>query len=74
MNKFFDFLEMDLSLPVIRELGQYICRFVENFGGEIPVEGNMGKLSFCATGRGDGGVQVHWVQISGQRIAVEATI
>ena len=74
MNKFFDYLVMDLSVPRIRELGAYIRRFAAALGGEIPVEGHLGKVNFCATALPGEQVRVHWVEIDRQRINVEATI
>ena len=49
MNKFFDYLEMDLPDCVIRELLHYIRRFAAAFGSDMPVEGKMGKYAFCAS-------------------------
>ena len=74
MNKFFDYLEMDLPDCVIRELLSYIRRFAAAVAGEIPVEGKMGKYAFCASAREDGRVRVHWVQVGRQRIAVDAVV
>ena len=74
MNKFFDYLEVDLPLGTIWELGRYILRFADALGGDIPVEGRMGRLGFCASRQGGEQVRVHWVQIGRQRISVEATI
>ncbi|MBQ1459551.1 MAG: hypothetical protein IIZ26_01300 [Oscillospiraceae bacterium] len=74
MNKFFDYLEADLPMRTIRELGQYIRRFAAALGGEIPVEGRMGKVGFCASSLPGEQVQVHWVQVGRERIPVEATI
>ena len=74
MNKFFDYLEMDLPLTAIRELGEYIRRFAAALGGEIPVEGRMGKVGFCATALPGERVRVHWVEVGRERIAVDATI
>ena len=74
MNKFFDYLEEDLPLRTIRELGAYIHRFAAALGGEIPVEGRMGQVEFCASALPGEQVQVHWVQVGRERIPVEATI
>ena len=74
MNKFFDYLEMDLPDCIIRELLQYIRRFADRFAGEMPVEGRMGKYGFCASAREDGRVRVHWVQVGRERIAVVAVV
>ncbi len=74
MNKFFDYLQSDLPLRTIRELVQYIRRFAAAFGGDIPVEGKMGKVEFCATKLPGEMVRVHWVQVGRERIPVEATI
>ena len=74
MTKFFDYLSMDLPLPRIRELGAYIIRFVRALGEEIPVEGRLGAVSFCATALPDEQVRVHWVQVGRERITMDATI
>ena len=74
MNKFFDYLEMDLPDCVIRELLSYISRFAAAVAGEIPVEGKMGKYAFCASAQDSGAVRVHWVQVGRQRIAVDAVV
>ena len=74
MNKFFDYLSTELPLGKIRELLTYIRRFAAALGGEIPVEGHLGKVGFCATSLPDDQVQVHWVQVGRERIPVEATI
>ena len=74
MNKFFDYLAADLSLQTIRELGGYICRFAAALGGDIPVEGRMGKVRFCASREEGEQVRVHWVEIDRERMAVEASI
>ena len=74
MNKFFDYLAMDLPLPRIRELGAYIVRFAGALGGDMPVEGRLGSVSFCATALPDEQVRVHWVQVGRERISVDATI
>jgi hypothetical protein len=74
MNKFFDDLCMELPLKRIRELGAYIVRFVGALGGDIPVEGRLGNVSFCATALPGEQVRVHWVQVGRERIAVDATI
>ncbi|MBE6939681.1 MAG: hypothetical protein E7457_02520 [Ruminococcaceae bacterium] len=73
MNKFFDYLEMDLSLRDIRELLGYIRRFMAAVAGEIPVEGKLGRCGFCASPEGDR-VRVHWVQVGRQRIAMDAIV
>ena len=74
MNKFFDYLEMDLPDCVIRELLSYIRRFAAAVAGEIPVEGKMGKYAFCASAQDSGAARVHWVQVGRQRIAVDAVV
>ncbi len=74
MNKFFDYLEYDLPLHVIRELLSYIRRFTNVFAGDVPVEGKMGKYAFCATALGEGSVRVHWVKIGRELIAVDAVV
>ena len=74
MNKFFDYLSAELPLGKIRELLAYIRRFAAALGGEIPVEGRMSKLGFCASALPDEQVQVHWVQVGRERITVEATV
>lgn len=73
MNKFFDYLMPDLPLVTIRELLSYIRRAVRVPEDDIPVEGRMGKLRFCATPCPDG-VRVHWVEIGRERIAVDALV
>ena len=74
MNKFFDYLSTELPLGKIRELLTYIRRFAAALGGEIPVEGHLGKVGFCATSLPGEQVQVHWVQVGRERITVEATV
>ena len=74
MNKFFDYLELDLPDCIIRELLHYIRRFVLALAGDVPVEGRMGKYVFCASAREDGSVRVHWVQVGYERIAVDAVV
>jgi hypothetical protein len=74
MNKFFDYLEMDLPDCIIRELLGYIRRFADRFASDIPVEGKMGKYSFCASAQANGAVRVHWVQVGRERIAVDALV
>jgi len=74
MNKFFDYLEMDLPDCIIRELLHYIRRFTAAFAGDVPVEGKMGNYGFCASADGSGWVRVHWVQVGRQRIAVDAVV
>jgi len=74
MNKFFDYLEMDLPDCVIRELLHYIRRFAAAFAGDVPVAGKMGSHAFCASDSGEGRVRVHWVQVGRQRIAVDAVV
>ncbi len=74
MNKFFDYLEMDLPDCTIRELLSYIRRFALALAGEIPVEGKMDKYAFCASAQEDGSVWVHWVQVGRQRIAMNAVV
>ena len=49
MHKFFDYLEPDLPITVIRDLLGYIRRFTALFSGGVPVEGHMGGVVFCAT-------------------------
>ena len=39
MNKFYDYLMPDMSLPAIGALVRYIRRFTAAMGGDIPVEG-----------------------------------
>ena len=41
---------------------------------DIPVEGHMGDVAFCATQQPSGDVRVHWVQVARQRIPVDATV
>ena len=74
MNKFFDYLEMDLPDCVIRELLGYIRRFAAVFAADMPVEGKMGKYGFCASAEESGRVRVHWVQVGRERIAVDAVV
>lgn len=74
MNKFYDYLASELPLGVIRALSRYIRRFSVALGGEIPVEGRMGDVLFCATALPQERVRVHWVQVGRERIAVDATI
>ena len=74
MNKFFDYLEMDLPDCIIRELLHYIRRFAAALAGDMPVEGRMGKYAFCASAREDGRVRVYWVQVGYERIAVDALV
>ena len=74
MNKFFDYLEMDLPDCIIRELLNYIRRFADAFAGDVPMEGKMGKYAFCASAQDSGAVRVHWVQVGRQRIAVDAVV
>lgn len=74
MNKFFDYLEMDLPDCIIRELLVYIRRFADRFAADMPVEGKMGKYSFCASAQESGRVRVHWVQVGRERIAVDAIV
>ena len=74
MNKFFDYLEMDLPDCIIRELLHYIRRFALALAGDVPVEGKMGKYAFCASAQDSGAVRVHWVQVGRQRIAVDAVV
>lgn len=73
MNKFFDYLEPDLSIPAIRSLLAYIRRFVSASAGEIPVEGRLGRCGFCAREEGES-VRVYWVQVGRERIAVDALV
>ncbi len=74
MNKFFDYLEEDLSVKAIRELLGYIRRCAAAFAGDVPVEGRLGRCSFCASNCGEGFVRVHWVQVGRQRICVDAVV
>ena len=74
MNKFFDYLEMDLPDCIIRELLAYIRRFAAAVAGDIPVEGRMGNYPFCASADGEGRVRVHWVQVGRECIAVDAVV
>ena len=74
MNKFFDYLEMDLPDCIIRDLLSYIRRFADAVAGEIPVEGKMDQYAFCASAQNDGSVRVHWVQVGRQRIALDAVV
>ena len=74
MNKFFDYLEMDLPDCIIRELLHYIRRFVAAVAGDTPVEGRMGSYGFCASADEGGWVRVHWVQVGRERIAVDAVV
>ena len=74
MNKFFDYLQAYMPVRNIRELVRYIRRFTAALDSDIPVEGRMGKVSFCASSMPDEQVRVHWVQLGRERIPVEATI
>ncbi|MBQ0038660.1 MAG: hypothetical protein KBS74_08345 [Clostridiales bacterium] len=74
MNKFFDYLEQELSLPAIRELLEYICRFVKVFAGDVPVEGKLGNCRFCASAPSGGSVRVHWVQVGREMIPIDAVV
>ena len=47
MHKFFDYLEPDLPITVIRDLLGYIRRFTALFSGGVPVEGAMDGVGFC---------------------------
>ena len=38
MNKFYDYLMPDMSLPAIGALVRYIRRFTAAMGGDIPVQ------------------------------------
>ena len=38
MNKFYDYLMPDMSLPAIGALVRYIRRFTAAMGGDIPVD------------------------------------
>jgi hypothetical protein len=62
MNKFYDYLMPDMSLPAIGALVRYIRRFTAAMGGDIPVEGRMGRYGFCAAGDSQQ-VRVYWVQV-----------
>jgi hypothetical protein len=73
MNKFYDYLMPDMSLPAIGSLVRYIRRFTAAMGGDIPVEGRMGRYGFCAAGDSQQ-VRVYWVQVGRQRIPVDAVI
>ena len=72
-NKFYDYLMPDMSLPAIGALVRYIRRFTAAMGGDIPVEGRMGRYGFCAAGDSQQ-VRVYWVQVGRQRIPVDAVI
>jgi hypothetical protein len=74
VDRFTDDLIMDLPASRIRELGAYILRFVSAMGGDIPVEGRLGNVDFCACAQGGGRVRVYWVQVGRRRISVGATI
>ena len=74
MNKFFDYLEQDLSLTAMRELLEYIRRFANLFAGDMPVEGKLGNCRFCASTPEGGGVRVHWVQVGREYIPVDAVV
>ena len=74
MHKFFDYLEPDLPVSVIRDLLGYIRRFAALFSGGVPVEGAMDGVGFCATEQDSGAVRVHWVQVGRQRIPLDATV
>ena len=52
---------------------RYIRRFTAAMGGDIPVEGRMGRYGFCAAGDSQQ-VRVYWVQVGRQRIPVDAVI
>lgn len=56
MHKFFDYLEPDLPVSVIRDLLGYIRRFAALFSGGVPVEGAMDGVGFCATEQDSGAV------------------
>ena len=73
MYKFFDYLLPDLPVKAIGELAGYIRRFTAMQRSDIPVEGHMGDVAFCATQQPSGDVRVHWVQVARQRIPVDAT-
>ena len=75
MHKFFDYLEPDLPVNVIRDLLGYIRRFAAaEQGGGVPVEGAMDGVGFCATEQDAGAIRVHWVQVGRQRIPLDATV
>ncbi len=74
MHKFFDYLEPDLPITVIRDLLGYIRRFTALFSGGVPVEGAMAGVGFCATEQDAGAIRVHWVQVGRQRIPLDATV
>lgn len=74
MYKFFDYLSPDLPTPTIRDLLGYIRRFAALFSADVPVEGQMAGVSFCATQQSGGSVRVHWVQVDRQRIPVDAVV
>mgnify|MGYP006914184742 CR=1 FL=1 len=63
MYKFFDYLLPDLPVKAIGELAGYIRRFTAMQRSDIPVEGHMGDVAFCATQQPSGDVRVHWVQV-----------
>ena len=74
MYKFFDYLLPDLPVKAISELAGYIRRFTAMQRSDIPVEGHMGDVAFCATERPSGAVQVHWGQVAWQPVPVDATV
>lgn len=49
-------------------------KFFDYLAPDLPVEGHMGGVVFCATEQPGGGVRVHWVQVDRQRIPVDATV
>ena len=74
MNKFFDYLEQDLSLPAIRELLDYIRRYVGAVNDDKPVEGKLGNCRFCASAPSEERVRVHWVQVGRAYIPVDTLV
>ena len=63
----------DMSLPAIGALVRYIRRFTAAMGGDIPVEGRMGRYGFCAAGDSQQ-VRVYWVQVGRQRNYLQLTL
>ena len=45
MNKFYDYLMPDMSLPAIGALVRYIRRFTAAMGGDIPVRAGWGATA-----------------------------
>ena len=67
MHKFFDYLEPDLPVSVIRDLLGYIRRFAALFSGGVPVEGAMDGVGFCATEQDSGAVRIRIVRIKSEK-------